>query len=197
MPAHYYSVVRVNKWKIICLNVFQKKYNFYASFEMQIEFLIMVSGKSKIISNLMWMRNNEVPRLDTELETPIETWWYDKKYEFEKLNFLEKMKKGCKELSQDQNSFLNEENISKLFEVHIKKILEYRKKNIFRKFLNLLPYELETKLLKLVKKWYRISTGEQNSLDDEINILEKEGVTVNHEELELITSFIHNSKNDN
>ena len=39
---------------------FSKRYNFAAAHELQVEFLTIVSGKSKIISELMWMRNNEV-----------------------------------------------------------------------------------------------------------------------------------------
>ena len=84
VPAHFYSVIRANKWKIICSNVFQKKNIFLYSSELQLEFLTVASGKSKIISELMWMRNNEISRIDSRADVPIEVWWYNKKNENEK-----------------------------------------------------------------------------------------------------------------
>ena len=190
VPAHFYSVIRTKKWKTICSYVFQKKYSFKSSFEIQMEFLTMVSGKSKIISELMWMRNNEVGPINTELETPLQKWWYDKNYEKEKISFLQRMEKVCNELSTDRNSELNEKTISKLFEIYITKILEYQKKNFLRKILNLLPIKIETKLIKFIKKFYKIFTAKENSLENEINILKAEGVYVNHEELKQITSIL-------
>ena len=56
--------MRTSNWNIICNNTFKKKYNFQSSEELQIEFLAMVSGKSKIIPQLMWMRNREVPSIN-------------------------------------------------------------------------------------------------------------------------------------
>ena len=149
----------------------------------------MVSGKSKIISELMWMRNNEVPRIDTELEKPIEKWWYDKKNENEKISFLQNMKKACNGLSTNQNSILNEETISNLFEAYIKRILEYNNKNLFRKILNLVPNKIGIKLLKFVKKCFSIA-AEEKSLTEEINILEAEKVLINFEELKKIISIL-------
>lgn len=192
VPAHFFSVIRTKKWKTICSYVFQKKYSFYASFEMQMEFLTMVSGKSKIISELMWMRNNEVARIDTILETPLEKWWYDKKYENEKISFLQIMKRASNELSINQNSEFNEIAISKLFEVYVNNLLKYKKKNFLRKILNLLPYRTETKLIKFLKKCYKIAIDKEKSLVDEINVLKEEGVSVNSEELKKIISILHN-----
>ena len=50
-----YSVLRSDEWKKF-VNMYFKKYSFFAAMEMQMEFLIMTSGKSKIIQELM-MRN--------------------------------------------------------------------------------------------------------------------------------------------
>ena len=195
VPAHFYSVIRANKWKIICLYVFQKKNSFLYSSELQLEFLTVLSGKSKIISELMWMRNNEISRIDSRSDIPIEEWWYDKKNENEKISFLQNMKKACNDLSTNQNSILNEETISNLFEVHIKRILEYNNKNLFRKMLNLVPSKIGIKLLKFVKKCLSIAAREK-SLTEEINILEAEGVLVNSEELKKIISILQSPKND-
>ena len=195
VPAHFYSVMRSAKWDIICRNVFKKKYNFNSSEELQLEFLVIVSGKSKIISELMWMRNNEVARADLDLSLPIEKFWYDKKNEKEKNLFLQRIKKACNELSTNQNSKLNEETISNLFEAYVKKILKYNNKNLFRKILNLAPNKIGIKLLKFVKKCFSIAAKEK-SLSEEINILEAEGVSVNSEELKKIISILQSPKND-
>ena len=68
----------------------------------------MVSGKSKIIPELMWMRNQEViairgtsPSLSYSVD--ILKWWYDEKFTKEKKEFLYEMKKACDSLSIDQN----------------------------------------------------------------------------------------------
>jgi hypothetical protein len=193
VPAHFYSVIRANKWKIICLYVFQKKNSFLYSSELQLEFLTVVSGKSKIISELMWMRNNEISRIDSRSDIPIEEWWYDKKNENEKISFLQNMKKACNDLSTNQNSILNEETISDLFEAYVKKILKYNNKNLFRKILNLAPSKIGIKLLKFVKKCFSIAAKEK-SLSEEINILEAEGVSVNSEELKKIISILQSPK---
>ncbi len=196
VPAHFYSVIRTKKWKTICSYVFEKKYSFGSSSELQMEFLIMVSGKSKIISELMWMRNNEVAPINTELETPLQKWWYDKNYEKEKFSFLQRMKKACNELSTNINPELNEQAISKLFEVYVIKLLEHRKRNVLRKILSLLPIKIEAKLSKFIHKFYKIFTAKENSLEGEINILKAEGVLVNAEEIKQIISILRNSKHN-
>ncbi len=201
VPAHIYSVIRNKNWKKICSATFQKKYTFFASFELQIEFLVMVSGKSKIISELMWMRNNEVPHNTIELETKIEEWWYDKNNKDEKNSFLHRMKKTCSELSTERNFEFNEDIISKLFEVYNKKKLENKKILIFSKILSLFPKYL-IKKMKFLKKWYYYRIGKNRfkknlkNFDDEIKILENEGVFINHLELNKIQSIILNDINE-
>ena len=197
VPAHFYSVMRSAKWDIICRNVFKKKYNFYSSEELQLEFLVIASGKSKIISELMWMRNNEVARADPDLSLPIEKFWYDKKNEKEKNLFLQRIKKACNELSTNQNSKLNEKTISNLFEVFAKKMIELRRKNLLRKILTLLPEKIEIKLIKFIKKFYKIAvTRGDKSLVDEINALKAEGTLVNSEEIKKIISILIDSKSN-
>ena len=193
--------MRNNELKKISSTIFQKKYDFYASFELQLEFLLMVSGKSKIIPELMWMRNNEVPHNSIEIETKIERWWYDKKNNDEKNAFLQTMKTIAIELSKEKNFKYNEDIISKLFEVYNSKKLKNIKKSFFRKVLRLLPNKLKEKI-RFIGKWYylKINTNKSDknlkSLDEEIQILEKEGVLINHDELNKISSIIIDSNND-
>jgi glycosyltransferase domain-containing protein len=201
VPAHFYSVIRTNNWKIISLYVFQKKYSFLDSFELQFEFLIMLSGKSKIFSELMWMRNNEVPHVGFELEIKIQRWWYDKKNENEKKDFLQRMNNACNEILIDQNSKLNEHKISELFEIFIDKTLKNVKKNFLRKLFNFVPFKVK-QIIKFFKKWYYFKTYKYRSpvnekiLSEEINTLELEGVLVNHKELNKISSILIDSNNN-
>lgn len=202
VPAHFYSVIRTNNWKTIGLYSFQKKYSFLDSMELQVEFLIMVSGKSKIIPELMWMRNNEVPKIEIHIRPKIQRWWYDKNNENEKHDFLQRTKKACDKLLIDQNSELNEQTISELFEIYNNKALENVKKTFFRKILSLVPSKIK-QLIIFTKRWYYIKTYEYRShvneknLSEEINILEAQGVSVNHKELNRITSILININNNN
>jgi glycosyltransferase domain-containing protein len=201
VPAHFYSVIRTNNWKIISLYVFQKKYSFLASFELQVEFLIMLSGKSKIFSELMWMRNNELPHIGFELEIKIQRWWYDKKFGNEKKDFLQRMNKACNEILLHQNSTLNEHKISELFKIYIDKTLKNVKKNFFRKLLHFVPFKIK-QIIKFFKRWYYFKTYKYRSLvneknlSEEINALELEGVLVNHKELNKITSILTDPNNN-
>ena len=201
VPAHFYSVIRTSKWKIICKHTFNKEYNFFAVFELQVEFLVMVSGKSKIISELMWLRNQEVPSVKGDRHSKnakklISEWWTDKNFEKEKEEFLFRMKKACNELSIDQNLKFSENTISKLFEIYINKILEKRllEKNFLRKIINLISYknilslasfESKKKIKKFIR-WNKISPYIKKSLVNEAMQLEAKGVSVNYKDLNQV-----------
>ena len=101
---------------------------------MQVEFLTIVSGKSKIISELMWMRNNEVKRIYKDIiELEIHNWWIDSNFYNERLDFLQKMNKASNELILNTNFNFDENKISKLFELYIKKNYheKFSKRNFF------------------------------------------------------------------
>ena len=201
VPAHFYSVIRSNKWKIICKHTFKKEYNFFAAFELQVEFLVMVSGKSKIISELMWLRNQEVASVKGDRHAKnakklISEWWIDKNFEKEKQEFLFRMEKACNELSIDQNFQFSENTISKLFDIYIIKILEKRLlgKNFLRKIIKLISYTNISSLVsfeskKKIKKfimWDKISPYIKNSLVNEAIQLEAKGVSVNYKDLNQV-----------
>ena len=201
VPAHNYSVIRSNIWKKISEHIFEKEYNFFASLELQIEFLVMWSGKSKIIPQLMWMRNTEVPpsrvsNPTTFSNAKIEEWWHDKKFIKEKENFLYTMQRVCVELSANQNFEYTEGTISRLMEIYIDKVLkkELYKKNFFRKIINLISYKKiigllsyeKKKIIKKIIRWDMISTYTKKTLLNQANLLEAEGVLVNHEDLNQV-----------
>ena len=75
-------------------NMFLKEFALYAAFELQIEFLLSFSGKTKIIPELMHMRNLMVkpirgtsPSLNNVHSGRLK-WWFDKTYNMNVKIFL-------------------------------------------------------------------------------------------------------------
>lgn len=189
VPAHFYSVMRFSNWKKICSHVFQQNYFFSAAHELQVEFLSTISGKSKIIPQLMWMRNKEVPMVTFDIiKLELSKWWVDKKYVNEKLNFLTRMKKACDELLTNQDTKLNEDTISKIFQIYIDSLL--KKQGLLSTLTKIIPSKLKKiiRTILLVKKKFIIS--KHISLKEEVNLLETQGVKVNHQNLNQIISTL-------
>ena len=201
-PAHIYSVLRSNKWNKICKYVFEKEFSFYASFELQIEFLVMVSGKSKIIPNLMWMRKVELsPNRNTRpsdsWSLPISKWWYDKEFKKEKELFFHTMRKACEEVTSDQNLKLNEDTIHKLFETYVNKFPKLGKiKKTFKKIIDLIPLKMK-KCLKIILFFKSNETIQYKNLLDITSKLELEGVSINHLEFNKVISILQNLNKEN
>lgn len=199
VPAHFYSVITTNVWKIVISNVFKKKFNFFASFELQVEFLITISGKSKIISELMWLRNNEEPKININRDPKIDIWWNNRKFEKEKEIFIYNMKKIVNKLDLNQESKLDEHAIKNIFETYVQKINENTKKTYLRKISKLIPYEIK-QLIKFIKNWYYSKTYRHRSIlneknfSEETEVLEKEKIFINQEELNKITSILIEQK---
>jgi hypothetical protein len=157
--------------------------------ELQIEFLVIVSGKSKVISELMWMRNKEVPgiRGTSPSTTPtftIDQWWYDKKFKKEKEDFLCRMKKACDELLSDRNFQLTENEIAGLFEIYINYLTS--KKTLYKKIKNLIPIKIKMLIGSLLSFSNKSIMNKYKSLADEVSLLETENVLVNHKDLKQI-----------
>lgn len=198
VPAHFYSVTRLNKWKKICSYVFQKRYNFAAAHELQVEFLTTASGKSKIISELMWMRNQDVKRIYKDIiELEIHDWWLDSNFYHERLDFLKKMSESSKELISNVNFNFDEKEIFKLFELYIKKNIheKIKKRNFFSKILDIISPQIREMKKNLIKK-YKLKNNKYKSLAEEVRLIEKESVIVNYEELDYIIKTLNqNCKN--
>ena len=189
VPSHFYSVIRSDKYKKICKHVFDKEFSVYAGFELQLEFLVVVSGKSKIIPELMWMRNRETTQISFGMpHIRINEWWNDKNYHDEKLEFLYRTKKGCDELLTDENSKLTENNISMLFELYIGKPVF--KKNPLKRIVSFIQHKIK----KLIKFIFKRDQIRYNNLVDQVKLLESEGVLVNHKDLSKINSIIQYSQ---
>ena len=195
VPAHFCSVIRSNIWKKICKHVFDKEFTFHAALELQVEFLVLVNGKTKIISELMWMRNmNEnTPHRGTSPATTvsftINDWWNDKRYKNEKKDFLFRMKNACEEIGESENSKLKEDKIAEFFKLYINKV--YLNQSLLRKILNL----INPKIKKFIKSTLGLKKNLDNqSIEDQAKILETQGILVNHKDLDLIVSTLKNIK---
>ncbi len=191
VPSHHYSVIRSEKFKLISKLVFEKKFSMYGGSELQFEFLVIFSGKSKIIPQLMWMRNKEVPQITTGLpQVRFKKWWVDKNYENEKKIFLNTMKKASDEVLDTKSIKITEDNIVMLFELYISKPIF--KKNPLKKIYNFIQHQIK-KIIKFILKREKIR---YNSLINQAKILASQGVSINYQELDNVISILQNSKNN-
>ena len=160
--------------------------------ELQIEFLVMVSGKSKIIPQLMWMRNREVPSVNEKNPqfrlSIIKEWWFDKNYVNEKIDFLNTMKKACDKILNNKSLEITPEKISMLFELYISKPVF--KKNTLKRIVNFFQIQ-KKKIIKFILGRDQIK---YNSIIDQAKLLEFQGVLINYEELSEIISILQYSK---
>lgn len=197
-PAHIYSVMRTSKWKIICKHVFKKEYNFFAVWELQIEFLVTISGKSKIIPELMWLRSFDAKpiRMTNPVmsdEVKITYWWFNKKFKNEKKDFLNRMKKACNALIIDQNLEYSYDIIVRPFEAYIQTIKS--KETFLRKIRKHIPSKIKIFKRYLEQFMDKLKSSKYKSLAEEINLLEAEGVFVSHKDINKITSLLKNKNN--
>jgi glycosyltransferase domain-containing protein len=202
-PAHIYSVMRLKNWKIICKYIFEKKISFSGSFELSVEFLTVVAGKSIIIQELMWMRNKEVGTIiGPSVFVGLDKWWLYKKYQYEKLNFFKQMVKACDELLANKKITAKEikDIINNAFEIYIKQ--NYPKRNFLNKIKDLVPNIIKIFLVSIIIiydqikhrliRWHNIKNNTYNSLSNEVKRIEKEGVFINYQELNKVISFLKN-----
>ena len=185
----------VSKWKVICRYVFEKQYNLDAAFELQVEFLCVIAGKSKIIPELMWLRNKEVVPINFDLKKlDKQKWWFDKKYKNERLDFLKRMKKACDELLSHHEVELNEDIISKIFQIYIKSLLQ--KERPITKIKKLIPLKIKKIIRNILSVKERFIISKHLSLKDEVNLLEEQNVLVNHECLNQVISTLNYTNNE-
>ena len=185
--AHTWSVIRFEKWKIICEYIFNKEYNFCGVWELQLEFLAMVSGKTKVIPELMWLRNNEVtpvrgtsPSMSNDIL--FKDWWESKYFEREKKDFLLRMKQACDEFKNNDHIKYTEQIIVDIFECYL------YKKTLIRKFSKTYNYAISTIKQFITSyiqifNWHEVRLKKYNTLKEEANKLSLLGYKVNKKEL--------------
>ena len=193
--AHYWSVMRTDNWKIICKNVFEKEYGFYAAHEIQVEFLSVISGKSKIIPELMWMRNFENSQIQNtnpafEPNYIMDDWWIDNSMKSEKIDFIERIKIAFQILSSDKHLEISNKQILKIFENFLKQ--ETFKKKLKAKISNFIPDKIKN-ILKMLFKFFLNKNETYKDIVGEAKSLEKKGISVNYKELDyLISNYLKN-----
>ena len=189
VPAHIYSVIRSETWNKISKDIFKKKYNFNDYIELQLEFFVLLLGKSKIIPDLMWLRNKQISTISFDLPTiKINSWWYGKNFKKEKILFLNQMKNSCENLLKNEKNKFKEDMISYLFEIYIKSSSNL-KQNFFKKILNLVPIKIKN-LIKFCMGRYK------RSLIKEAKSLEAQDIKVNYKELDFAISILEEHKNN-
>jgi len=115
------------------------------------------------------------------------------------------MKRACDEIIINKNFNYTEDTISRLFEIYVEKILKKKlsKKNFFSSITNLISYKKIISLLSNEKKniikklirWEIISTYIKKTLISQVNLLEAEGVLVDHEDLkQVILALLEENK---
>ena len=200
VPAHMYSVIRSSKWKMICKHVFKKEFSFFAAMEMQIEFLVMVSGKSKIIPELMWIRNKEVAKIRGTSPSMTESmtmykWWYDDYYQKEKEEFLSIMNKASNELISENNIIYRKNTVAEIFQIYIDSSIKHKfNKSLYKKFITFLPYQLKKFVKSLLPVTIININKNYKTFKEEVRLIESQGVYVNHKDLNVIISYLEKSK---
>lgn len=81
IPTLIYGITRSYQWKTAFKTVIERKFNFFAAWELQFEMYISFSGKAKVLKELMWLRSNgEVEPVrflhkGIEPEISFKEWW--------------------------------------------------------------------------------------------------------------------------
>lgn len=207
-PAHVYSVMHTKTWRIISKYIFEKEYNLYAALELQIEFLLPIAGKSKIIPELMTMRNLEVPAIrgtspSLDLSSGRLKWWFSDKMKNERQDFFIRTSRVCKKILSNPKKNLDEKKILEIFEIFFSKT--YLKKNSFlkRNLSKLIPQKFKKVIKYLIKKlnFYNMSyyintiTKKKTNLIVEANNMQSNHVLVNFKEFDFIYKILKNEKN--
>ena len=146
----------------------------------------------------MWMRNLEVKRIYNDLiELEINNWWLESNFHNEKLDFLRKMNEASKELISNINFNFGEKEISKLFELYIKKNFheKFSKRNFLSRILDIISPQIREMKKKFINK-YKLKNDKYKSLVEEVRLIEKESVIVNYKELDYVINTLNqNHKN--
>ena len=210
-PAHFYSVRRSKNWRQISKHIFKKNHKMDANIfqkikldlmEMELEFLVLISGKSKIIPELMWLRNKELnPISENSYQScSIEKWWNNENYQKDINNFLYKIKKACDEILMYKNPKITKSEISKLFDIYFNSYFcrPKVKKKIFKRILDLITNKkiihfFPIKIVNFIKKitfWKKYVINNNTELIEQAQKLQSENVLINYNELKQVISTI-------
>ena len=188
-PTHFYGICRTSIWKIAAQTTFSKEYSFFASMELQIEFLLLFAGKTLAIPELLWLRSDEAEPIrgtssSLDPNYKISQWWYEKKNKKQKEDFLIRMATACMEINKLNNEY-HTANIQRAFEIYIKK----QKLPLFIKISTYLPSFIKDRIKKFLKI-FGYGVRKKILLLDIAQSLKVSGVKVDFSELKLIHKII-------
>ena len=115
-PTLIYGITRAQQWKTAFKAATEKEFNFFAAFELQFEMCISFLGKAKVLSELMWLRSDEVEPVrniykNMESEKSFKEWWLYSDNAKQQAEFIEITSQAFK--SFDYDTGMNYENIVK------------------------------------------------------------------------------------
>ena len=195
VPNSIFSVIRSNIWKVCSKNVFKNDFGFFAADELMFEFLVLVSGKSKKLKELMQLRNGiEIPVRNTDedksrvLNKTIRKLWFNKNFKKKRENFLIATHNACHEVLINTKIKFSKEMISEIIELYVKRSLL----KIFLQLNLIIKINSFCKSIIIrLKKIFIVSKS--SSWIDYINIFETQGILVNNKDLDKVISAIKNS----
>lgn len=192
VPSHSYAVTRTSVLRKALGTALNNRIDVFAIGELIHEFMILAQGKTRVLSNLYWLRSHEVPPIrnsgDISLDTtkPFVGWWLsgESSLVLERSTF-------CDELASATNGTIDTNEVSGIFSCYVKN--SYRKQHSFlgrlRQFpLNrvklIVPASLRVKLKSRVSGIRQAHALEQ---------LRRQGVTIDEAGLAECISAIESS----
>jgi hypothetical protein len=175
--------------------VCSKKYSFYASGEIQFEFLMIYAGKTLIIPELMWLRSNENEQMPESFSrTPrFNKWWVDKEFKKEKNDFVKKIEYSCEKINKINNVKYSPD-VENCLDVYFK---NYRKNTntalfyiFFNSFFQYFPLNLKIKIKNFLK-YFGYGFIRQIPLINYAKLLEAESVKIDYDKLRKIEKVIN------
>lgn len=198
VPSLIYSISRTDEWKTAWKHILIEEFPAHSITELQFEICMSVAGKSRVLSELMWLRSHDetVPVRGTDAsndpEKSFRTWWISPTTAGDRGRFVNLMSGAFADLLGRKGD--RREWVVRAIEMYLYQSPMRRVKNLVKK---LLPYSFQEKVRKfsisLCSGFNRRGSQLDSSLISAAGSLVNEGVIVDFEELhnieKIITSF--------
>tara|TARA_B100001057_G_C22869145_1_gene957937 strand:+ start:4357 stop:5349 length:993 start_codon:yes stop_codon:yes gene_type:complete len=199
------SVIKSSLW-CKCANLYaDNEFPIFAQWELLMNLILSFAGKSKTLDILMYFRSfeddsppipnitkNHIPSLN--LKNKIYKIWFNSRYEKLKMNFINVTSNFLFSLRPEVGLNNCKNALIKSLDNFVISRINNENKNILSKI-----YYIILKLIKNIKKFiikllFKVEIYKYKSLADVIKLLEKQGVNVNHKDLNQITFALNFSK---
>ena len=195
VPSIIFGVSRTKVWSDALKTVVNKKFNFFASWEIHFEMLMSFYGKAKVINELMWLRSFEVEpirNLEPKLESNISLKeWFDNDLFYKEKNEFVRVTAQAFYNNYSYYRVNNDAIVNDALAAYLGQVKILPKKTIKQNILNLfagLPDPIINILRIILRgkhvKFYALS------LRDQAALLENKGVNVNYRELDVFEKII-------